>query len=82
MKADIFSTVGRKYFWSILFKRAFKKLSEAHEFCPFSFRNGATVVSQSTAKNDFFDCLTYTTGVFHGGLMVEFGAGCEIIVGV
>ena len=52
------------------------------EFCPFSFKNGASVVSQSTAKNYFFDCLTYTTGVFHRGLMIEFGAGCEIIVGV
>ena len=53
MEADIFLTVGRKYFWSKFFKRAFKKLSEAHEFCPFSFRNSATLVSKVQQKMTF-----------------------------
>ena len=35
-----------------------KNLSESHEFCLVSFRNGATVISQSTVKIVFFRCLT------------------------
>ena len=58
LKAHIFYTVGRKYFWPVSFKKAWKNLSESHKFCPVSFRNGATVISQSTVKIVFFRCLT------------------------
>ena len=34
LKAHIFNTVGRKYFWPVSFKGAWKMLSEAPEFCP------------------------------------------------
>ena len=32
-------------------------LAEAYEFCLVSFRNGATVISQSTVKIVYFRCL-------------------------
>ena len=61
LKAHIFHTVGRKYFLLVSFKRAWKNLSEAYGFCPISFKNGATVISQSTVKIVFFRCLTNPT---------------------
>ena len=61
LKAHIFHMVGRKYFPLVSFKRAWKNLSEAHEFCPVSFKNGVTVISQSTVKIVFFRCLTNPT---------------------
>ena len=50
LKAYIFYTVGRKYFWLVALERTKKDLSEAHKFCPLFFINGPTVISQSTVK--------------------------------
>ena len=61
LKAHIFHTVGRKYFPLVSFKRTWKNLAEAYRFCPISFKNGATVISQSTVKIVFFRCLTNPT---------------------
>ena len=54
LKAYIFYTVGRKYFWLVALERTKKDLSEAHKFCPLFFINGPTVISQSTVKIGFF----------------------------
>ena len=62
LKAYIFYTVGRKYFWLVALERTKKDLSEAHKFCPLFFIYGPTVISQSTVKIVFFfGCLTNPT---------------------
>ena len=40
-------------------ERAFKTLSESHEFQPISFKNSGTVISQSTVNIVFLDASTH-----------------------
>ena len=45
-----FTWLGENIFGWSHSKEHKKKLSKAHEFCPVSFRNGATVISKITVK--------------------------------
>ena len=48
-----FFMLRRKKIWLISSERSFKTLSESHGFQLISFKNGSTVISQSTVNIDF-----------------------------
>ena len=59
-----FFMLRRKKIWLISSERSFKTLSESHGFQLILFKNGSTVISQSTVNIDFLGDRTIQLWLF------------------